>query len=63
MQNVELASIDNYALEAPHVFKTIKEALHPKEVLTIHIPVIEKVASRKTGAIEKLFKELNHIYV
>lgn len=63
MQNVQLASIDNYALEAPHVFKTIKEALHPKEVLTFHIPVIEKVASRKTGAIEKLFKELNHIYV
>lgn len=61
MQNVQLASIDNYALEAPFVFKTIKEALHPSEVLNIKLPSISKVNSTKTGAIEKLFKKHKYL--
>ena len=61
MQNVLLASIDNYALEAPYVFKTIKEALHPSEVLNIKLPSLSKSNSTKTAAIEQLFKELKYL--
>lgn len=61
MQNVQLASIDNYALEAPYVFKTIKEALHPNEVLNIKLPSLLKVNSSKTGEIETIFKELKYL--
>jgi hypothetical protein len=61
MQNVQLASIDNYALEAPNVFKTIKEALHPSEVLNIKLPTLTKAESTKTGEIEKIFNELKYL--
>jgi len=63
MQNVQLASIDNYALEAPFVFKTIKEALHPSEVLNIKLPSLENVSSTKTKDLEKIFKEQKYINV
>jgi len=62
MQNVQLASIDNYALEAPYIFKTIKEALHPSEVLNIKLPSLGKVNSTKTGELEKIFKTLNYLH-
>lgn len=61
MQNVQLASIDNYALEAPHVFKTIKEALHPSEVLNIKLPSLTNVSSTKTKDLENIFKELKYL--
>lgn len=62
LQNVQLASIDNYALEAPYIFKTIKEALHPSEVLNIKLPSVTKVNSTKTDELEKLFKSLNYLH-
>lgn len=61
MQNVQLASIDNYALEAPYVFKAIKEALHPSEVLNIKLQSLENVSSTKTKELEKIFKELKYL--
>lgn len=61
LQNVQLASIDNYALEAPYVFKTIKEALHPSEVLNLKLPTLTKVNSTKTVKIESIFKELKYL--
>jgi len=61
MQNVQLASIDNYALETPYIFKTIKEALHPSEVLNIKLPTLLKVNSTKTVEIENIFKELKYL--
>ncbi|GAA4736454.1 DUF262 domain-containing protein [Flavisolibacter ginsenosidimutans] len=39
--SVQLASIDNYALEAPYVFKTINEALAPKDVLNLSITPVK----------------------
>ena len=62
MQNVQLASIDNYALEAPHIFKTIKEALHPSEVLNVKLPTLIKANSTKTIDIESIFKELKYLH-
>lgn len=59
--SVQLASIDNYALESPFVFKTIRDAVHPKDVLSIQIPVVKNVDSTKTEPIEKLFRELNYL--
>jgi len=51
--SVQLASIDNYALEGPHIFKTIHEALSPKDVLNI------SVAPIKSGEVRR--NELNTI--
>jgi hypothetical protein len=62
MQNVQLASIDNYALEAPYMFKTIKEALHPSEVLNIKLPSLSQTASTKTSKIAKIFKDLRYLH-
>jgi len=61
LQSVQLASIDNYALEAPYVFKTIKEALHPSEVLNLKLPTLTKANSTKTVDIETIFKELKYL--
>lgn len=64
MQNVQLASIDIYALEAPHVFKTIKEALHPNEVLNIKLSPLSNVGLNKTKHLEpikQVFKELKYL--
>ncbi|GAO31178.1 DUF262 domain-containing protein [Geofilum rubicundum] len=61
MKNVQLASIDNYALEGPYVFKTIKEALHPSEVLNIKLPSLTNVSSTKTKDLEQIFKELKYL--
>ena len=61
LQNVQLASIDNYALEAPNVFKIIKDALHPSEVLNIKLPSLENVSSTKTKHLEEIFKELKYL--
>lgn len=63
--SVQLASIDNYALESPYVFKAIKDALKPSDFLNIKLKVLEKTAlvdSIKTVEIKKLFKTLNYIY-
>lgn len=62
MHNVQLASVDNYALEAPYMFKIIKEALHPREVLNIKLPVLDGKVSTKTEQIEDLFKKLNYLH-
>lgn len=61
-QNVQLASMDNYALEAPFLFKTIKDSIHPKQVLSVYLPRIETVRSTKTKEIEEIFKRLNYLY-
>jgi hypothetical protein len=64
MQNVQLASMDNYALSAPHIFKAIREALHPKDVLSLPIPAVREVRGNreKVGPVIDMFKELNYLY-
>lgn len=60
-QNVQLASIDNYALEPPFIFNAIREALQPSDILNIKIPVVDKVISTRTEEIEELFKKLRYL--
>lgn len=62
MQNVQLASVDNYAMEAPYIFKVIKEALQPNEVLNIKLTSLPKAISTKTKELEKIFKKLNYLH-
>jgi len=62
--SVQLASIDNYALEFPFVFKTIKDALKPSDFLNIKLEIIEKKDledSEKTKEVKAIFKQLNYI--
>lgn len=61
-QNVQLASMDNYALADPYLFKTIKDAIHPKQVLNLPLPEVEQVRSTKTKEIEAIFKRLNYLH-
>ena len=35
--SVQLATIDNHALTTPHLFKIIRDATHPKEILSVPI--------------------------
>lgn len=62
LQNVQLASMDNYALEAPFVFKTIENSIHPKQFLSLPLTVIEKVRSSNTKEIEAIFNRLNYLH-
>lgn len=60
---VQLATVDNYALQEPQVFKTIKNALEPNEFLNLKLKGLKgTVESAKTEKIRNLFKQLNYIY-
>ena len=64
LHSVQLASIDNYALEYPFIFKAIKDALKPSDFLNIRFRTLsegELVNSDKTKAIKALFYKLNFI--
>lgn len=59
--NVQLATVDNHALSAPYIFKRIKEASHPKDVLSVSIQAPCRILeNKKTEKIEKLFKDLGY---
>ncbi len=63
--SVQLASIDNYALSYPFVFKTIKDALKPNDFLNTQIQILnqsELVSSDKTEAIKTIFSKMKYIY-
>jgi uncharacterized protein with ParB-like and HNH nuclease domain len=65
LHSVQLASIDNYALEYPYVFKTIKDALKPSDFLNIQLHILQEstlVNSDKTTKIKTIFSNLNFIY-
>jgi len=62
LQNVQLASMDNYALEPPFLFKTIKDSIHPKQVLSLPLNPVDQVRSSKTKEIEAIFKRLNYLH-
>ena len=62
--SVQLASIDNYALNSPFVFKTIKDALKPSDFLNVKLEIIEKKDledSEKTKEVKAIFTQLNYI--
>lgn len=63
--SVQLASIDNYALSYPFVFKTIKDALKPNDFLNIKIQILNPsnlVDSDKTADIKTIFSKMKYIY-
>ncbi|QNJ97043.1 DUF262 domain-containing protein [Constantimarinum furrinae] len=59
--NVQLATIDNYALGEPFLFKRIKEATHPNQVLSVPISAPYRILDNaKTKPIVKLFKKFGY---
>lgn len=60
--SVQLASVDNYALEHPNVFNVIHQALKPSEVLALPIVAIHesKVIRKELTGIIELTKKLNY---
>ena len=66
-QSVQLASMDNHALDEPYIFKTIREALKPSDFLNVSLPLIHESEfefSNKKGKLNEivsLFKRLNFI--
>lgn len=62
LHSVQLASIDNYALEYPNVFRIIHQALQPREVLNISISSIDEnnVKRKELEGIINLIKKLNY---
>ena len=59
-QSVQLASVDNYALDNVQMFKTIREAVSHKEVINIKVDNLEEINSTKTEAIKTLFENLKY---
>lgn len=59
MQVVQLATMDNYAREN-NVFKLIKNAIHPVDVLNLPLETIKQVNGTRLDAIVGLFKELKY---
>ena len=59
-----LDSVDNYALGLAHsdikIFKKIREALHPKDILNINLETLKENKSIKTNEIVAIFKELRY---
>jgi len=59
LKAVQLASIDNRALETD-IFKTIKDANEHQEVVNIHIPILDKINYYKRDKVKEKFKNLGY---
>lgn len=61
-QNIQMASADNHVLKTHNMFKAIREAFSPREVIAIKLPLIiaTEVKSTKTTKIEELLKQLKY---
>ncbi len=60
LQAVQIASIDNHALE-DNLFKTIRESLEPKNIVNYNVTLIEKNYSTKTDKIFNHFEKLKYV--
>ena len=65
LTNVRLDSVDNYALNRGHasiaLFKKIREAINPSEIMNIRLEVLNDAASkRKIDEVIEKFKELKY---
>jgi len=59
--SVQLASVDNHALAYPYVFRTIHDALHPKEVLNISINPFHHIQREELGpTLGIVMRDLNY---
>ena len=66
LQSVGLDSIDNYALNKPphsqiQLFKEIREATRPNDILNIKLEILKEKYSTKTKEIDKIFKEKGYL--
>lgn len=61
-QVLSLASVDNYVVKERNVFQLIKDAIEPKEVLSIDLEVLtaNNVNSRKSSELIHQFKKLGY---
>ncbi|WP_368940086.1 DUF262 domain-containing protein [Proteus mirabilis] len=59
MQVVQLATMDNYARKN-NIFKLIKNAIHPVDVLNLPLETIKQINGTKLDTIVGLFKELKY---
>lgn len=59
-QAVQLASADNYVVYEINIFKHIKDASKPTDVLMVQLPTLSVNKSSKTEAIVTLFKDLKY---
>ncbi|WP_107034423.1 DUF7834 domain-containing protein [Proteus mirabilis] len=59
MQVVQLATMDNYARKN-NIFKLIKNAIHPVDVLNLPLETIKQINGTKLDIIVGLFKELKY---
>jgi len=59
-QAVQLASIDNYVVQTLNIFKIIKDATKPADVLMVHLPTLSGNKSTKTAEIVALFETLKY---
>jgi hypothetical protein len=64
MELVGVATVDNYALtsENGQLFKKIREAIHPSEILNLSFASVEKNRSTKTEKIVNLFIKMNYFH-
>jgi len=60
MQVVQLASADNYVIQAPNLFKLVKDATKPDDFLTCSLPVLNDIKSTRTDKIVSLFKAMKY---
>lgn len=60
MQNVLLASMDNYALER-NLFRVVRDATAPSELLSHSLETLAAVRSSRTQPIEDLFREMKYL--
>lgn len=58
-QSVQLASIDNHALDGVRMFRLIREAVRPADVLHVALPPVAQVKATKVGALVTLLKGMN----
>lgn len=59
--SVMLASMDNYALEPVPMFKLMREALRPAEIISVPLSPLTEVRATKVAEIEGLFKDLHYL--
>ncbi|KAA6322157.1 hypothetical protein EZS27_028269 [termite gut metagenome] len=60
MQAVQIASIDNYALTNKKIFKKIREATRPNDIVNLKLETLNKNRSTKTNEIVELFEKMNY---
>jgi uncharacterized protein with ParB-like and HNH nuclease domain len=59
-QAVQIASMDNHVLDGINMFRQIKEANNPNEIITLHLKPVEKNKSTKTEDIADIFENLRY---